>query len=300
MLSVPKESVKQVFNRYQYTLSGYFIGKRVAFPVVENFARNNWVKHGFIKIMMNVNGFFFCKFNSNEGMQKVLNEGPWLIRSVPIFLNKWTPNVMLKKEDITSVPVWVKMHKIPMAAYTDDGLSLLATKLGNPRQLDSYTNSMCLESWGRANYAGAQIEVSAKKELKESLKKGVTVDEDGFQEVRRKANQQQGFSFKKSKLVFEYRPVSKPKSDPPKASRSQIPTQNTYDLLNDYGEGCNEPLFKTMEEKDEGRKENVDLKYTDSDDDEVEMVLDETAKFMARGTTTLEGASTPVIWVSDG
>ncbi|XP_071719398.1 uncharacterized protein [Rutidosis leptorrhynchoides] len=99
----------------------------------------------------------------------VLENGPWIIRSTPIILNKWSPNISLTKYDLTKVPVWVKIHDVPLAGYTDDGLSSIASKIGKPLMLDSYTSTMCMELWGRPNYARAQIEVFAKDELKESL-----------------------------------------------------------------------------------------------------------------------------------
>ncbi|MFS7905417.1 hypothetical protein Hanom_Chr01g00047431 [Helianthus anomalus] len=86
--------------------------------------------------MMNKDGFFFFKFDSKEGMTKVLEGGPWLIRKMPLFLNVWAPDVSLSKEGIKSIPVWVKMYNVPIAIYTDDGLSLLASKIGTPKRLD--------------------------------------------------------------------------------------------------------------------------------------------------------------------
>nr|GEV64045.1 hypothetical protein [Tanacetum cinerariifolium] len=56
-------------ERLSNTIYSYFIGKRVAFPVVE----------------------------------------------------KWPPSTSLTKENHSSVPIWVKMHNVPMAAYMDDG-----------------------------------------------------------------------------------------------------------------------------------------------------------------------------------
>lgn len=35
------------------------------------------------------------------------------------------------KSDITNIPVWIKMHEIPLVGYTDDGLSAIASKLVN-------------------------------------------------------------------------------------------------------------------------------------------------------------------------
>ncbi|GJS20546.1 hypothetical protein Tco_0449178 [Tanacetum coccineum] len=41
------------------------------------------------------------------------------------------PDVNLLKEDVVDVPVWVKLHGIPVTAFSDDGLSAIATKLRN-------------------------------------------------------------------------------------------------------------------------------------------------------------------------
>ena len=91
----------------------------------------------------------------------MLENGPWFIRTIPLILNTWTPNTTMRKDDITKIPVWVKLHKIPLAAYTKTCLSLFGTKLGRPIMLDAYTSNMCLDPWGRTSYARALIEVSA-------------------------------------------------------------------------------------------------------------------------------------------
>ncbi|GKC39089.1 RNA-directed DNA polymerase, eukaryota, reverse transcriptase zinc-binding domain protein, partial [Tanacetum coccineum] len=36
------------------------------------------------------------------------------------------------KEDVGNVPVWVKLHGVPMTAFSKDGLSAIATKIGTP------------------------------------------------------------------------------------------------------------------------------------------------------------------------
>ena len=73
------------------------------------------------------------------------------------------------KEDVCDVPVWVKLHEITITAFTKDGLSAIAIKLGTPLRLDSYTSTMCMESQGRSSYARAMIELRADAELKHSL-----------------------------------------------------------------------------------------------------------------------------------
>ena len=98
-------------------------------------------------------------------MKQILENGPLLIHLVPIILSIWTLNTKLKKDEITTAPVWVKLHNVPIVAFSEVGLSLITTQIGRPIMLDAYMSSMCLNSWGRISYAWALIEVSATKAL---------------------------------------------------------------------------------------------------------------------------------------
>ncbi|GKB10689.1 RNA-directed DNA polymerase, eukaryota, reverse transcriptase zinc-binding domain protein [Tanacetum coccineum] len=91
------------------------------------------------------------EFSSTKGVDLVLRDGPWMIRGVPIFL----------KEELSRVLIWVKFYDVPLVAHTSYRLSLIATKIGTPMMLDSYTNSMCLESYGRSSYARILIKIDA-------------------------------------------------------------------------------------------------------------------------------------------
>ena len=72
------------------------------------------------------------------------------------------------------------MHDVPLAAFTADGLSVIASKIGNPVMLDSYTCTICNESWGRSSYARATIEIEADVALKESVTVAVpNIEGDG-------------------------------------------------------------------------------------------------------------------------
>ncbi|GJV76070.1 hypothetical protein Tco_1507654 [Tanacetum coccineum] len=75
-VSIPYKVVKKVSIRFEHTIYGNFIGNRMAFLVVEYYARKSWAKHGLKKIMMNSKGFFFFKFDSRSGLEAVLEGGP--------------------------------------------------------------------------------------------------------------------------------------------------------------------------------------------------------------------------------
>ncbi|GJW71995.1 zinc knuckle CX2CX4HX4C containing protein [Tanacetum coccineum] len=121
-ISIPLKVVEKVSLRFEHTLYGYFIGKRMAFPVVEYYARSNWAKHGLKRIMMNSKGFFFFKFDSRAGLEAILEGGPWMIRNSPIILKKWTMKTSLQKEELTHIPIWVKLHDVPIQVFEEDGI----------------------------------------------------------------------------------------------------------------------------------------------------------------------------------
>nr|GEX90410.1 dual specificity protein kinase splA [Tanacetum cinerariifolium] len=67
--------------------------------------------------------------SSTDGLNSMLENGSWFICNHPLILRKWNPDVDLLKEDVGNVPVWVKLHGVPVTTFIEDGLSAIATKL---------------------------------------------------------------------------------------------------------------------------------------------------------------------------
>ncbi|GJS31357.1 uncharacterized vacuolar membrane protein [Tanacetum coccineum] len=57
----------KVKNKYENSLVGYFIGKSLAFPIVQNYVNNTWGKFGLQKLMRNDDGIFLFKFADESG-----------------------------------------------------------------------------------------------------------------------------------------------------------------------------------------------------------------------------------------
>ncbi|GJY33186.1 RNA-directed DNA polymerase, eukaryota, partial [Tanacetum coccineum] len=98
---VSVESIRATSTRFANTVYGFFLGKRLAYPVVANYVRNTQGKY-----------------------------------------RLWNADVNLLKEDVGNVSVWVKLHGVPVTAFSEDGLSVIATKLGTPLMLNSYTSNV--------------------------------------------------------------------------------------------------------------------------------------------------------------
>ncbi|GJX15804.1 putative RNA-directed DNA polymerase [Tanacetum coccineum] len=111
---VSLESIRGISERFVNTAYGFFLGKRVAYPVVANY------------------------FSSMDGFYSMLENGPWFICNNLRILKKWNPDVNLLKEDVVNVSVWVKLHGVPVTAFSEDGLSAIATKLDEcPKKIGS-------------------------------------------------------------------------------------------------------------------------------------------------------------------
>nr|GFA36375.1 hypothetical protein [Tanacetum cinerariifolium] len=128
--------VDEIRDKFANTLYGYFVGERLAFPIVEAYVTNAWKK----------------------GFERIL-----------IFLNEWLDNTKLKEEVITKVPVSVKIHNVPVVAFSKTGLSLIATQLGPPIRLDTCTSDMCLNPWDRNSYARILVALNSENEIRKAV-----------------------------------------------------------------------------------------------------------------------------------
>ncbi|GJW93935.1 putative reverse transcriptase domain-containing protein [Tanacetum coccineum] len=103
---VPVDFIHAISERFANTAYGFFLGKKLAYPVVANYVRNTWGKYGLIRLMFSSSiSLFSFQFNSIDGLDAMLKNGPWFIRNNPIILKKWHPDKNLLKEDVSTNPV---------------------------------------------------------------------------------------------------------------------------------------------------------------------------------------------------
>ncbi|GJU40745.1 beta-caryophyllene synthase [Tanacetum coccineum] len=134
---VPVESIRAISKWFANMAYGFFLGKSVAFPGVANYVRNTWGKYGLVKSMLNSSTRIFSfQFSSIEGLDAVTENGQGFIRNNPLILKKLNPDVNLLEKDMGNVLVWVKLYGVPVTAFSKDGLSAIATKLGTPLMLN--------------------------------------------------------------------------------------------------------------------------------------------------------------------
>nr|GFA82657.1 hypothetical protein [Tanacetum cinerariifolium] len=77
-----------------------------------------------------------------EGLDAMLENGPWFIQNHLLILKKWHLDENQLKKDVSTIPVWVNLHGVLVTTFSEDVLSAIATKLGTLLMLDSYTFDM--------------------------------------------------------------------------------------------------------------------------------------------------------------
>ncbi|KAG5552180.1 hypothetical protein RHGRI_010315 [Rhododendron griersonianum] len=142
-------------ERWSDCLVGYFLDKKVSFHLVDNIVKRIWKKFGIYEVMANDQGFFFFKFGDEGVLQKVMEGGPWHIAGKLMILKKWQPQMVLQKEQLSSIPIWVQLCNVPLEFWNAAGFSYIASALGKPLFVDEQT-----EKGKRLSFAKVCVEMT--------------------------------------------------------------------------------------------------------------------------------------------
>ena len=102
-------------------------------------------------------------------MNSVLKQGPWMVNGKPMMMKRWDTEIGFEKVEHDNLPIWVKFTKVPMKAWTVEGLSAIASSIGIPIIMDAMAAMICHNVVGRTEYSRILVEVDAKKEFKNQI-----------------------------------------------------------------------------------------------------------------------------------
>ncbi|KAL9238933.1 hypothetical protein vseg_013299 [Gypsophila vaccaria] len=72
--------------------------------------------------------------------EKVLNAGYFMFDNKPVILKPWKEDVDLEKEEVKTVPAWIRLHKLPIQ-YWGKCLPRIAELVGPYLKNDAATDS---------------------------------------------------------------------------------------------------------------------------------------------------------------
>ncbi|GJT39398.1 zinc knuckle CX2CX4HX4C containing protein [Tanacetum coccineum] len=82
------EIIEEGSNKWNLTVCGQFVGCSMSLNEVRYHPRRMWNKFGLKDIIMNDSGIFFFKFHDNEGINEVINNGPWMVKDLTFVCTK--------------------------------------------------------------------------------------------------------------------------------------------------------------------------------------------------------------------
>ncbi|KAK1318898.1 hypothetical protein QJS10_CPB04g01154 [Acorus calamus] len=162
--SLRPESYAKQIQRWNQALVGYIIGKLPVYTPFLQFLKRLWNPKGEIQLLLHGNGFFTVKFDLEEDVNSVLEGGPWTMDHRPFILRKWSPDVRMEQERLSSIPIWIRLPNLPLHLWEADCLSRIGSILGVPLYADSAT-MRC----SRASYARICVEIQATTSLPDSV-----------------------------------------------------------------------------------------------------------------------------------
>ncbi|GJR56310.1 zinc knuckle CX2CX4HX4C containing protein [Tanacetum coccineum] len=108
--------VEEDSKRWEKTVCAYFVGYGKSVNELRYNLRKMWSRYGFKDIEYSNNGVFFIKFNTDDGIEFVVNKGPWLVKNKHLIVQKWDINMCLDKTEPEIIPLWIKLCNVPLEA----------------------------------------------------------------------------------------------------------------------------------------------------------------------------------------
>ncbi|KAI8563946.1 hypothetical protein RHMOL_Rhmol03G0148300 [Rhododendron molle] len=154
-------------NCWSHCLVGHFLDERTDYRLANSTAHKLWgkmTKYGLLSVKSDNAGFLYFEFKDEASQLAVLEGGPWFFSQKFLVLKKWRRMMTPTKISPSSIPTWVKLHNLPPECWTEEGLSRVASAIGQPKHVDRAT-----EKKTRLAYARVCVEIDAADELTEEI-----------------------------------------------------------------------------------------------------------------------------------
>ncbi|KAL5134431.1 Transposon TX1 uncharacterized protein [Glycine soja] len=113
-IEIEEDDIAIEMKFWETTLILYALGEDLSMNAMKSYMVKMW---NFVKLpemYYHDDGYFILRFNSHDGMDVVLMKGPYTIRNVPLLLKEWKPNFNLQRDMLRTLPLWVKLPKLPL------------------------------------------------------------------------------------------------------------------------------------------------------------------------------------------
>lgn len=112
-------------RNWKHCLIGHFLDGPMPFPLLKATAR--------------VGSCFFFEFQDEATKLRVLEGGPYFFSCRYLVLKDWNRMMIPSIDHPSSIPAWIKIHKLPFEFWTAESFSKIASTIGKPLHVDKAT-----------------------------------------------------------------------------------------------------------------------------------------------------------------
>ena len=140
LVDPPVDVLKKGNEKFKFCVVGTFSKGTQSYKNVSEFAFHNWKARGLHSVHQKDANTFMFKFKNESGVNETLARGTWYVGRRPMILTMWghKPGSTV----ISSIPIWVKLSCIPDCYWKEEGLSRLASVIGEPLGADGPTSKL--------------------------------------------------------------------------------------------------------------------------------------------------------------
>ncbi|XP_074277924.1 uncharacterized protein LOC141601531 [Silene latifolia] len=113
-LQLSEDDVLPEINYWSSSLYGYIMGTNPPWNVVSGYLKRIWKNYDVDKISFIRNGIFIVRFKTVEKMKEVVKPGHFMFDNKPVIINEWSPEVDLVKNNVQTVPIWLKLSGLDL------------------------------------------------------------------------------------------------------------------------------------------------------------------------------------------
>lgn len=170
-IEIEDEDIESEIRYWENALILYVLGGDLSMNTIKNFMERNWNFVQLPDLYYHDDGYFLLRFKSHDDMEVVVMKGPYTIRSMPVVLKEWRPDFSLKQDMLRTIPIWIKLPKLPLYLWGERSLNKIGSAIGTPMVTDECTTHKL-----RVSYARMLVEVDITRKLVEEI---AIKDKDG-------------------------------------------------------------------------------------------------------------------------
>ncbi|KAL9233114.1 hypothetical protein vseg_008149 [Gypsophila vaccaria] len=163
ILQLQMEDVAEEIEYWSQAVVCYIMGANPPWDIIEGFIRRIWSKYNIDKLSFMPNSIFLVRFKTMEMKEQVMQSGHFMFDNKPLIYRPWSKEVELKKIKIEEVPVWIRLHHLPLK-FWGKSLPKIAGLIGKYVKGDYAT-----EERNKIGYARVMLELKIDQRLPDTV-----------------------------------------------------------------------------------------------------------------------------------